>query len=62
MLFSGTLGTHSDFEVGVIFQDVRLMRKLANITANGDGAVSRQWFFDADVSDIVLLGTKSITY
>ena len=42
MLLPGTLGTHSDFEVGIIFQDVRLIRKLANITANGDGAVSKQ--------------------
>ena len=44
MLFPGTLGTHSEFEVGIIFQDMRLIRKLVNITANGDGAVSRQCF------------------
>ena len=39
MLFPGTLGTHSDFEVGIVFQDVRLTRKLANIATNGGGAV-----------------------
>lgn len=44
MLFPDTLGTHSDFEVGIIFQDVRLIRKIVNITANGDGAVSRQCY------------------
>ena len=42
MLLPGTLGTHSDFEVGIVFQDVRLPRKLANIMANGDGAVFKQ--------------------
>ena len=39
MLFPGTLGTHSDFEVGIVFQDVRLTRKLANIATNGGRAV-----------------------
>ena len=39
MLFPGTLGTHGDFEVGIVFQDVRLTRKLANIATNGGGAV-----------------------
>ena len=39
MLLPGTLGTHSDFEVGIVFQDVRLIRKLANIATNGGRAV-----------------------
>ena len=39
MLFLGTLGTHGDFEVGIVFQDVRLTRKLANIATNGGRAV-----------------------
>lgn len=39
MLFPGTLGTHSDFEVGIVFQDVRLTRKHANIATNGGRAV-----------------------
>ncbi len=51
---------HSDFEVGIVFQDVRLTRKLANIMANGDDCFQAM-FFDADVSDIVLPWNKIIT-